>query len=310
MQKDFLHRAEFAGDVFSDLRERSELDALMGRFEKDRRTLHEGLQDVAQLIQEKLSPDQAAALKTALNELGHRVAAASGGGLFGLAERLSVEEKVAIRWVAKQLEGTGQAVSGSNGSLEPRGRNIPGFVGRRERNKPNKGMPKYAVLVGCGCFALATVFFAVFVAALFLMGPDPEGLSYEARCEPEQVVVGQEFNLIFEIKNTRENETLTIDQLDLHYSVLEDSLFDNADLLSVEPNLERGLGRIYLYGEELTPNQTNTITFKFRARHAASMEYQVSVHVGLRHKIGTFFLEISEPPEPPEASAEGQDSPE
>ena len=72
------------------------IGTLMLQYRSDARDVLTGLREVSGLLDRKVTPEQAKALKSALFVVGHNVAKASGGGLFGLGDKVSDKEKAAI----------------------------------------------------------------------------------------------------------------------------------------------------------------------------------------------------------------------
>ena len=83
-----------------------DLGNIMKAYTEDPRMVIEGLQEVASVLAKRVPARQAENFKRAMLYIGHQVAKASGGGIFGRREKISDEEKAAIVLVAVALDLT------------------------------------------------------------------------------------------------------------------------------------------------------------------------------------------------------------
>jgi hypothetical protein len=73
-----------------------DLENVMAQYQADSRNVLTGLKDVADLLDQKATQEQAKNFKGALLHIGRNIAQASGGGLFGMGDKISAEEKTAL----------------------------------------------------------------------------------------------------------------------------------------------------------------------------------------------------------------------
>jgi hypothetical protein len=79
------------------------LAQIMREYAADSRDVLGGLGEVADLLDRKVAAEEAQSFKRAMLFIGHNIAEASGGGLFGRGEKTSDEEKAALVIVAASL---------------------------------------------------------------------------------------------------------------------------------------------------------------------------------------------------------------
>ncbi len=81
----------------------ADFQGVMEDFKADDRSILDGLQEAGRVLDENVGAQQARNFKLAMLLIGKNVAEASGGGLFGMGERVSNQEKKAIVLVAAAL---------------------------------------------------------------------------------------------------------------------------------------------------------------------------------------------------------------
>ena len=96
-----LYNNDLAREVLTSLV--GDLGQALAQFGADDRDWMRGLSDAADVLDHKVSADMANGFKSSMLLLGHNIAAASGGGFFGMGDKVSGEEKKAIVMVAVAL---------------------------------------------------------------------------------------------------------------------------------------------------------------------------------------------------------------
>ena len=72
----------------------------------DGRSPVQGLSEVAEILDRKATPEQTKEFKGTLLLVGHRIATASGGGVFGLGDKISPEERTVLQVLMVALRAT------------------------------------------------------------------------------------------------------------------------------------------------------------------------------------------------------------
>ena len=101
LRKGNLHWERLANEALWSLS--CSFDQLLQQFAEDSRRLLEGLEEVAQILDQKAPPEEASGFKKTLIHVGRCVAVASGGGPLGMGERVTAEEEAALWLVARAL---------------------------------------------------------------------------------------------------------------------------------------------------------------------------------------------------------------
>ena len=83
-----------------------EVKDVLREFALDGRGAPKGLSDAADILDRKATPSQARELKATLLLIGQKVASASGGGMFGLGQKISEQEKSALTLCLVALRAT------------------------------------------------------------------------------------------------------------------------------------------------------------------------------------------------------------
>ena len=73
------------------------------QYHTDSRDVMAGLQDVADLLDRKATQEQVKNFKGAMLPIGQNIAQASGGGVFGIGDKVSSEEKTALALIMMAL---------------------------------------------------------------------------------------------------------------------------------------------------------------------------------------------------------------
>jgi len=81
----------------------SDFNNILAKLQTEKRNFLDGLRDVADILDKKATPEVAKNFKTALLHIAHKIAEASGGGLFGMGDKVSDSEKAAITGIAVAL---------------------------------------------------------------------------------------------------------------------------------------------------------------------------------------------------------------
>jgi hypothetical protein len=80
-----------------------DMDSIMKKYRADSRQVTDGLRDVADLVERKLTAAQAKEFKMTLLFMAKKIAEASGGGPLGLGENVSDSEKASMVLMAQAL---------------------------------------------------------------------------------------------------------------------------------------------------------------------------------------------------------------
>jgi hypothetical protein len=81
----------------------TDFENIMRLYNADSRDVLEGLKDTADILDRKADQDRIRGFKGALLLIARNIAEASGGGMFGMGEKVSKEEKTALVLVAMAL---------------------------------------------------------------------------------------------------------------------------------------------------------------------------------------------------------------
>jgi hypothetical protein len=101
LQEAILYKEPLVRDVLVSVA--TDFSNIMSQYKADSRNVTTGLQDVADLLDKKVTQQQAQNFKRAMLLIGRNVAEASGGGLFGRGKKMSDEETAALTLAAVAL---------------------------------------------------------------------------------------------------------------------------------------------------------------------------------------------------------------
>ena len=101
LQEAILYKEPLVRDVLVSVA--TDFSNIMSQYKTDPRNVTTGLQDVADLLDKKVTPQQAQNFKKAMLLIGRNVAEASGGGLLGMGKKMSDEETSALTLAAVAL---------------------------------------------------------------------------------------------------------------------------------------------------------------------------------------------------------------
>ncbi|MBD2255300.1 NACHT and WD repeat domain-containing protein [Nostoc parmelioides] len=102
ISKASLYKIPLTRDVFASIL--GDFNNIMGQYGADSRDVSEGLRDVVEILDSKVSLEESENFKQALIFLGVEIANASGGGFLGLGNKMSNEEASALSIIAALLE--------------------------------------------------------------------------------------------------------------------------------------------------------------------------------------------------------------
>lgn len=142
---------------------------------------------------------------------------------------------------------------------------------------------KKAVLIGCGSAAgLVLLLVVAFVAWVAHISKDVEGVSVAADV-PLDVVVGETFELVVNVRNERERQPLALSDIDIG----EEYLVGFA-VISTEPTPESSMhipldnSRSFTFGVSIPAGEAKAFTFKLRAEKAGIYRGDVDICEGSR----------------------------
>ena len=97
-----LYQVPLIRDVFTSISE--DVNNILKRYGADSRDVSDGLRDVVEILDSKVSLEESVSFKHALIFLGVKIANASGGGFLGLGNKMTDEETSALSIIAALLE--------------------------------------------------------------------------------------------------------------------------------------------------------------------------------------------------------------
>lgn len=144
-------------------------------------------------------------------------------------------------------------------------------------------MDKKSFLIGCGvAAALCVALLVAFIGFLAYIAEDPKNITAVVDA-PEQVQVGENFELKVEVANRRPKEAMALSDIDLGESYLA-----GFEIIGVEPTPKSSRhvpideSRSYTFAVSIPPGTSRTFTFKLRAKTAGVYQGDVDVCEGLR----------------------------
>jgi len=154
---------------------------------------------------------------------------------------------------------------------------------------------KKAVLLGCSAFALLGIAGATGIV-LFLVhvSKDVEGLQISVK-GPEEVVVGQTFDLEIVVRNERPRKAIQLSDIDL-----ADEYLAGFTVSSVVPTYKSSSHvpiddkRSFTFDLAIPPSQSRSFIFKMRAQKAGVFRGDVDICEGTQFKTGMLQTAVKE----------------
>jgi len=142
---------------------------------------------------------------------------------------------------------------------------------------------KKAFLLGCGgALAIALIAGILLVAFVWHVAEDTEGISVEV-VAPDEVKVGDTFDLTIIVKNERTGKNLKVDDLDLSDEYLAGFLVaETKPKHKSTTHVPIDNSQSFTFGATLKPQETNHFVFSLKAHRAGLFRGDVDVTEGLR----------------------------
>ncbi len=140
-----------------------------------------------------------------------------------------------------------------------------------------------AIAIGCLAVALVALMGMLGLGAfLYHIAQDPEGIAIAVDA-PLDVALDETFPLVVTVTNTREGQTVTINDVDIADEYLAGFVVvsvDPAEQSSMHIPLDNSMS--YTFNTELAPGTSKTFTFNLRAQETGIFRGEVDVTQGMQ----------------------------
>jgi len=156
---------------------------------------------------------------------------------------------------------------------------------------------KKALLLGCGGVAfLGLVSASAIGFFLYHVSQDVEGLGIAVK-QPDEVTIGQSFDLEIVVRNDRSKKPLQMTDIDLAEEYLEGFMVSSVvPAYKSSAHVPLDNKRSYTFNLSIPAGESRTFVFKMRARKAGLFRGDADVCEGLQFRTDVLQTEVHEKP--------------